>query len=266
MEFKKIRSFGEIINDSVAFVFQNFKSLYKPLFFYVGPIVLLGSFFGAKAQLSDITKEAYGNNTVNSLVNVSCMIIANVMLIALTYGYVYFYIIRKDEKPTMEELWQYNKVHFWKVAGALAFIIMMVALGIFLLVFPGIFMAVTMAFFFAITLFEGADIQIATFRCLQMIKNRWWYTLGVLLVANIVVIIFSLFISVPQFVYSVLLQSGMVKHIESLPLQFTVFLTIGQTIVFFLQVFPQIAIIMHYFSINESLLKEVNERQNKQGE
>lgn len=256
MEIKKARTFGELVNDTFSFVSQNFVGLLKPILMYASPFALLSAFFYSKIELSVLTKQDYGDPTVNVLAYIVTLFIANILLVGIVYGYVYFYIKEGKGNFTMEDVWKYTIYNLGKIFGTLMFSLFFMLIGFLLFVLPGIFLTITLMFLFAVVLYENVDYQFAFMRCLMMIKGRWWKTLGIVLFVNMLVVVFGIIIKIPEIVYTLLLKADLHKSIESLPLQYSIAATLGQYFVFFLQVFSQIIIILLYFSINETYFKK----------
>jgi len=269
MEIKKVRTFGELVNDTFSFVSQNFVGLFKPILLYASPFALLSAFFYSKIELSVLTKQEYGDPTVNMLAYIATLLIANILLVGIVYGYVYFYVKQGKDNFTMEDVWKYTTYNLEKIFRTLMLIIFFMIIGILfflipsiflkstvLIVIPILFLAITFLFIFAIMLYENVDYHLATLRCLMMIKGRWWNTFFKILVFNLLVIIFILIIKIPEFVYIFMFNAELHKSIASLPLQYSIAATLGQYLVFFLQVFSQIIIILLYFSINEAYFKK----------
>jgi hypothetical protein len=53
-----------------------------------------------------------------------------------------------------------------------------------------------------------------------------------------------------------LLKTSLAKNVNSLPLQFSIVAMSTQFLVFFLQIFPLMFIVLQYFNINEARLKK----------
>jgi hypothetical protein len=256
MEIKKVRTAGELINDSFAFVSQNFVGLYKPVLLFASPFALISAFFYSKLQLSMLKNQEYGNTVVNNIMYVSTLIAANVMLYGVVYGYVYFHIKEGKHKFSIEDIWTYLMHHLSKIIGALLFMIVFVIIGLFLFIIPGIYLLIALLFLVAVMLFEGLDYQMAFLRCLMIVKGKWWSTFGLFLLINGIVLVFGLIIKIPEFIYTLLVKTDVLKHVASLPMQFSIAATVTQFLVFFLQVFPIVFVILQYFNINEARLKK----------
>ena len=263
MEIKKERTTGELINDSFAFVLQNFVGLYKPILLFASPFALISAFFYSKIQLSDLTNLEYGNTTVNSIIYVSALIAANVFLYGVVYGYVYFYIKEGENKFSMEDLRSYILHHLSKISGAFIFMIVFIVLGIFLFIIPGIYLLIAFLFLIAVMLFEGLDYQMAFLRCLMIVKGNWWRTFGLFLLIDGIVLVFGLIIKIPEFIYTILIKTNVLKNVQTLPLQFSIVATTTQFLVFFLQVIPLVFVILQYFNINESRIKKEVSKQDE---
>jgi hypothetical protein len=256
MEIKKERTTGELINDTFAFVLQNFVGLYKPILLFASPSALISAFFYSKLQLSLLTNQEYGNTTINNIIYITTLVVANVLLYGVVYGYVYFHIKEGKNKFSIDDIGTYMKHYMGKISAALLFMITFIVIGLFLFIVPGIYLCIPLLFLVAVLLFEGLDFQMAFLRCLLLIKGKWWSTFGMFLLINAIVLVFGLIIKIPEFIYTLLLKTNLNKQVTSLPLQFSIAATTTQFLVFFLQIFPIVFIILQYFNINESRIKK----------
>jgi len=262
MKIKKERTAGELINDTFSFVSQNFLGLYKPILLFASPFALISAFFYSKLQLSVLTNQEYGNYTLNNIIYIATLLTANIFLYGVVYAFTYFYIKEGKDKFTIEDIWTYMIHHLSKILGGLLFMLVFIVIGLFLFIIPGIYLLVPFLFLIAVLLFEGLDYQLAFLRCLIIIKDKWWSTFGLFMLINGIILVFGLIIKIPEFIYTMLLKTAMLKQISSLPLQFSIAATTTQFLIFFLQVFPLVFAILQYFNINESRLKKEAPLQN----
>ena len=256
MEIKKERSAAELLNDTFAFVSQNFVGLYKPILLFASPFALISAFFYSKLELSLLTNQEYGNAAFNQIMYISTLLAANFVLYGVVYAYVYFYIKEGKHNYTIEEIWNYISHHISKIVGALLFSIVFIVIGFLLFIVPGIYLLIALLFFVAVMLFEGLDYQMAFLRCLMIVKGKWWSTFWLFLLINGIILVFGLIVKIPEFIYTFLIKMNMLKQVASLPLQFSISATLTQFLVFFLQVFPLIFVILQYFNINEARIKK----------
>src|ERR1035437_3777311 len=142
MEIKKERTTGELINDSFSFVSQNFVGLYKPILLIASPFALISAFFYSKIQLSALTNQEYGNPFVNNALYVGTLLAANILLYGVVYGYIYFYIKQGKNTFTIEDIWVFVSHHLGKIIGGFLFMILFVALGLFMFILPGIYVLI----------------------------------------------------------------------------------------------------------------------------
>lgn len=266
MELQRTRAFKEIINDTFSFFHQNYKVLLLLVFLFSGPFALVGGYFYSNIKLSEITGEVFGNPVLNQVGYYATLLIANVMLILSVYGFVYFNIKKGTGNFTRDDVWKYLTHNFGKILGAVFSMAFLLVLGLLLFVVPGIYLAVILMMMFPVLLFEQVDYPMAFMRCFLLTKDRWWYTMGLLLFVNIIVLMFSMLVMVPEMVMTLILKSQKSGDLGQWPIRYAVAITLTQFVAFFLQIFPQIAIILHYFNLvkekDELLLRKQKKAEN----
>jgi len=249
MEFKKERLFKEIVNDSFSFAKENAKELFLVVFIFASPFALVSGYFYSRIQLSELTSSEYGVPALNYAGYYGSMLLANVMMILCVYGYVYFYIKQGKGNFTRDDVWQYLTHHFTKILGAIISIVMLLVLGFLLLLVPGIYLSIIVMFMFSVLLYEQQDYPIAFMRCFMITKDRWWYTLGLFLFINGIILVFSLLMMIPEFTVSYIVKAEG-TNAGPWAVRFAVTSTVTQYLVFFLQVIPHIAVILQYFNLS----------------
>jgi len=258
MEINKERRFSELFNDTFVFVKENFKPLFTAVLVFASPFALVSGFFGAKVQLTQLTGQSYGNLSINMLLMYTMLIIANIMLISVTYGYMFFYISKGKGGFSLDDVWKFIAHHFWKIFSAFMFMLAFVILGMLCFIIPGIYIFVVLLFFFTVVLYEKLDFHLAFLRCLYLIKNKWWYSFGFVLLINAFVLLFSLMLMIPEYVYVLLFNTSFGKSIPNLPMQYALVVTITSFLIFFFQVIGQVAVILLYFNLKVSKDKTQN--------
>jgi hypothetical protein len=251
MELNKKRSFKEVINDTFTFFHENYKMLLLLVFLFASPFALVSGYFYSNIELSKSTGEIFGNPVYNHVGYFVTLVLANVMLVLTVYGYVYFYIKLGKGNFSKDDVWKYIVHNFGKILGAVFFIVFFLIIGFLLLVIPGIYLLVVLIFMFPVLLFEQTDYPQAFMRCFFLTKDRWWYTMGLIFFVNLIVLMFSMLFMIPEFVFSFILKAKVGDDLGQWPLRYAIIVTLTQFIVFFLQVFPQVAVILQYFNLSK---------------
>ncbi len=274
IDLKKKRDFSDVLNASFTFIKQEYKSLWKVLFLYAGIPVLINAILGSlftEVTIADSIKMImnpgsaqtintgfHGQTFIFSIVSV----IVNVFLVGLTYCYIVLYVERAAGNITASEVWNKFVGLFAALLGYNILTAIVMILAFIALIIPGIYVMVPLSFVLIIKVAENKGFSETFERCFYLVKSHWWETLGLLLIASIIVIIISSIFSIPASSYA--MAKGLLSEkptFESIPFVITSFVsTIGTAIIT-----PITAIILsfQYYSLvehkdNTSLLDRIN--------
>ena len=180
VELNKIRSFGEIIDDSMLFFKQNWKPLLKSYFYICG-------FFWAASLLVSIV------NQINTFqrIELNESKYSGTYFMAWGFEYLTFIVItltvlsfisaykeKGNQAPDVSEVWGFVKYYFFRVFGTYLLLSVGIAISFFFFVFPAIYLIITFSLVMPIMVIENASLNYAFSRCFQLIKGNWWPTLG----------------------------------------------------------------------------------------
>jgi hypothetical protein len=255
LNLKKVRDFGEVINDTFIFLKQNFKPLFKILIpisilFVVANIVL--STFQI-ISLQDLVKENGGNN-VSGLINKTLVtsfitgLFGSMVyfIVALTtYCYVAVYIENKSETPEMAQVWGFFKYYFFRYIGIRLLTAIGLVLGFMLCLLPGIYLMPIVSLTVAAVVLENRGAFNAIGRAFTLIKQDWWMSFGTLMILIMILYAFVITLALPSMilggsaslftpnltrpVYAIIIQS----IISSISVYSYVIVIIGNCILFY---------------------------------
>ncbi|MDR1545105.1 MAG: hypothetical protein LBS50_12040 [Prevotellaceae bacterium] len=156
IELYSVRRFSDMLGDTFSFVRQNFKPLFKGLFYIASPALLVamiaGFFFWqsymlivtavANAATPDVTNQlaSAGGGIFGALPMTLAIFIASTLILGVTFSYIRLYREDKEREITVSMLWQETKKYFWKLIGA------QVLLGVLVFI-----LIIILAVFFAVT-------------------------------------------------------------------------------------------------------------------
>lgn len=209
-EFRKIRDFGMVMNDSFDFIRQEFKRLGKTILIYILPFFVFTGILLAYSQirmygsiLDGSAMDSVSGLYIKMIPSYIVMLLNYTVLTAVIYQYINVYR-KTDGNFTAEELWPGVLTVGLKMLAVyfITFIIVLIA-SIFLLV-PGIYLGVVFSFFPAVIVFEELSFGTAMNRCFGVIKDNWWQTFGIIIVGGLIVYIFSIIMSVPLIIATAL--------------------------------------------------------------
>jgi len=272
LEFKKIRDFGEIINDTFTFIRQNLKPLLT-VFIYICGIFLLAAMIGNVLQqidtLNNVQNLASGRiRTRSTVFNFQYFLalfltFANYNAISVVVlSYIAIYIEKGKVIPTIEEVWGYFKYYFFRTfASSIVITLFMIVCAIpcgipFIYVFP------MMSIFLPIMIFENGSFSYSFGRCFKLVKENWGLTAGAIFIIWIITYATMLIGSIPTIVLNVagtFISGGKgVNHV----LVFFVVLLQSLFQVFF--IVPTVCVAICYFNLverheNSGLMGRIND-------
>lgn len=225
-ELRKTRSFSQKLEGTFEFIRLNAKPLFKSLFFFSSPFVLVGTFMVSNILTSSF---AAGINStsgvepgVSEIMSIGLsmfgllfiMVFAGAMIISTVYACVRCYEQFGGADYTTNEVWSKVKKIYWTVFGTtmlygivffIAYMIIIFPMALFaailsVLVIP--FIYILMGFFMVIMftalpaqIFENQGIGGALSQAFRLLKGNWWSSLGLLLlfmlIYNVVIVIFA---------------------------------------------------------------------------
>ena len=209
IKFKKQRDFEQLIASTYDFIKQEFKPLFKALLTYAGPFVLITAFLMVKYQASIQTGVksnplAVTENTFSAtyFFLIISSVVSNTMLMLTVYGYIKLYIEKGKDNFELEEIWQFATKKFSSLFLALIAMSFMIAIGIVAFVVPGVYLAITFSLVLPIMVFEDTDFNKSVIKSVNLIKNYWWFSFGLLIAIYLIAFFAGLIFSIPQLLIS----------------------------------------------------------------
>ncbi len=197
IEYYKLRDFGQKFNATIEFIRWNFKSLALLVLVIALPAtVIIGFLFTGFMQdifeLSESNPQPdefmflalFGAMGVNYLLMILVSIIASSFIVAAVYTYMRL-LPETDGTPEMGTV---LSEAFKKVPGLILLTIivgLISAVGFAFFILPGIYLTVVFLISVPVFLFENASIGDAISRPFQLIKGKWWSTLGIFFITTL---------------------------------------------------------------------------------
>ncbi|WP_413669850.1 hypothetical protein ACEN9X_07880 [Mucilaginibacter sp. Mucisp86] len=258
IELRRIRDFGEIINDTFSFLKQNFKPLFSSLLVICGFFVLMGTVTTAFSQISiysSVDSNQVSDYSSNGL-NVGLGVIANGLVTVLSQFFVYLtslcfvavYLEKKGEKPTPQDVWNYFKHYFFRSLGSAFLLLILACLGLLFCVIPGIYLMNIFYLVLPIMVMENASFNYSFNKSFKLIKDYWWTVFGIMFVCSLIVSVCGSIASVPLALVSSLRPFMSMKYV-SWPIM--IFFSMLQNILMLTYTIPSIAIALCYFNLEE---------------
>jgi len=261
VEFKKVRDFGQVINDTFSFIRQNLKPLIKTYFIFCGLFVLAG-------MLSMLMQQYKAVNLVNSIGNGSTRNLGFGAQFGVEYflallfslasyasmsvailSYITLYVQKGNQIPTNDEVWAYFKYYFFRVFSSSILLILMLTVAFLFCLIPGFYLFPFVAMMLPIMVIENGTLGYSFGRSFKIIKDNFWVTFGTLIVVWIIIYACMSFIVLPTTLLSMMgLFSQKTPHMS---LTFSMITTILQSLCQVFTIIPIVTITLSYFSLVE---------------
>lgn len=269
IQFRKQRELGEILNDTFAFIREEWRTLFGLIFRLAGPALLLvvaayvyymqttlGSIGGLGANPYMDSPEMFG---MSLILAVLVLLIAAVVYYSLLYGTVLSYIksyIINNGNVDVQQVKDQTRKDFWSLTGLNFLNGIIIVFGAILCFFPGIYLGIVLATSFSILMFERKAPTDAISASFNLIKGEWWITFATLLVMGILYYLILIIFQIPQYIYFFIQGLTMSQEIGSDPTQmfdwvYVALSSIGVIAQYLLQTFLVISTAFVYFNLNE---------------
>jgi hypothetical protein len=210
IEFRKIRDFGENLSDTFLFIKANIKSLLASLLTICAIIMLAQAiisgiyqsrFFGIFDQLRNgLTDDPYQKFTdiftIEYFLTILCAWLSHIAMQVTLASYLKVYVTKGNGTPRVEEVWNIFRRNFLKILLYSIPIFIMTAVGFIFCFAPGVFLAVVFVPFAMIVVIEDTNFGYAFRRCFDIVKDNFWISLAIYLVAVMVYYFCTLIVGV----------------------------------------------------------------------
>jgi hypothetical protein len=262
VNFTKARDFGDILSDTFKFLRFEFRPLFKALLFYVGPFILISSLISGYYQMGEL-KEAFKFSTTDPFVAYRRMfsveyllvllsaVASHSLLISALFSYIKLYNEFGSGKFELERVKSGMTKSFLPAFGGLSLIFILTIIGAIFIIIPAIIVLTLFALVMPAIVFENKGIGWSFQRSLYLVRDHFWFTLGVGVIVIIIAYLGIIVVSLPTgflaLAYGLLTLSG-----DSPSETYSVIITILSVITSFLTMFiviiPNTSMAFHYFS------------------
>ncbi len=260
IEFRKVRDFGEIINDTFLFIRQNFKQLITAFFAICGIFLLVQAVFSSlymSSMLGILTQARSGGTDYPRMSDIFTgqyfylwlfvWLSFTAMKVTIA-SYIKYYTENDGARPGIEEIWVYFKRYYVKVFTYSTLIVLLIFFGLGFCLVPGIYLAIVFTPFELILIVEDASFGDAWVRCFRIVKDHFWKSFAVYLVAAIIYWISSGIISSLISLFSGVTNVFTTSDISREETMVASFLNIFSSVFF---IIFYIAAALNYFSLVE---------------
>ncbi|MBS1917014.1 MAG: hypothetical protein JST87_12120 [Bacteroidetes bacterium] len=200
IELRKIRDFSENLSDTFLFIRQNFKPLIKIFFAICGIFMLAHAIFNGLFESRAFgvfdefrrgltSRRASSFETVFTPEYFLALLLSWISFVAIrvTIGaYIKFYLENNGEHPAIYDIWKYFTRYFFRVLFYTIPVAIVIGIGFICCIIPGIYLIVVLVPFDFVLIIEDAGFTDAFNRCFNLIKNNFWISLGIYIVAGLI--------------------------------------------------------------------------------
>jgi hypothetical protein len=255
IEFRQVRDFGELVNDTFTFIKQNFKPLLKAVITICGFFLLACIVTGIFQQMrmfenlspEELTKPGKIYGWEFSLQMIFMLLFYNAMGLTV-FSYISLYREKGNQPPETEEVWASVKYFFWRFLGASILFTILFAVGLLFCVVPGIYLFPIISLMYAIIVFENTSLGYAFDRGFKLIKNYWWTTFGAMVIVLIVVYAGSMIFILPA---SFVTAGSILFNKAPVSTPVIIISTLVQSIAQIFMILVYVVSSLCYFSLNE---------------
>ncbi len=260
LEFKKLRAFGDIINDTFLFIRENFRPLLK-VFIYLCGFFLLATTITSVMQQLDM-KTAMGSSgprsgfskmgalfTFNYFLVIVFSLASYAAITVSVLSFIALYIQNENVAPSPEQVWAYFKYYFFRVFFSSFFIGVFLVLAFVLCLVPGFYVFPAMSLFFPVMVLENADFQYSFGRSFKLLKDQWWLTAGAIFILWVITYACMMFASVPAIALTMV--GTFIPAAKEWSTVMIIIGTIIQSLTYVFTVIPVIGLALCYFNLVE---------------
>lgn len=283
LEFKKLREFGDIINDTFLFIKQNFKPLLKVLLYFCGFFILAATVAAAMQQLEakQLTIAAADERnpfgftrfkqifTWNYLLLFVFSIASTGAMYVSVLSYIAVYIQKGKVAPAPDEIWAYFKYYFFRVFfSSIGLTFFLVFCFLFCLI-PGIYVFPAVSLFFPVMIMENTSFLYAFNRSFKLLKDQWWVTAGSILIIYVIAYACMSLVSMPVILLTMI--SVFTKGPKGLSDTVIILSAVLQHLSYVFMIVPMIGSTLCYFNLAErqestGLMDRINQLGEKKDE
>ncbi len=257
IELRKVRDFGQLVNDSFTFLKENFKALFIPLLVICGFFIVLGTIGTAftylkKSDMYSANYDDYSNKNIQYLISLLIstliLIITQACIHLVTICYISVYLQKGNVQPVFAEVWGYFRYYFFRVLWASIVVTLLFLLGFVLCFIPGIYLMPILYLIIPIIVIENSSFSYAFNKSFRIIKENWWVVFGVIFIMSLIVSMSSSFASLPL---TLITTGSKFISLKSFKLPVIIFFSILHSILMLAYCLPSIAICLCYFNLDE---------------
>ncbi len=221
LQFKKIRTISEILEDAFAFLQAHYIKMIKAIWeinkLYILAFILFAMVYYYKYSMmlneiilsNNIT--SFGPNIIMGLLLTVFMLFITARIYSVGYGYIKFYIENEGEID-LQELAEYtNKKWLGYILLSILSSFLLI-IGLIFLIIPGIWLLVPISISFPVYFMENTGVIDSLKKAFTYVSGKWWYSFAVIILTFIIMSILNTIVSFPATLYSLIKIMSATKH------------------------------------------------------
>ncbi len=259
IELRRVRDFGQTINDTFTFFKENFKPLFKALVVICGFFILLSIIASVftymnMSSMFTVNINSYEDRSkpiaffVGMFIFVFIALITQACIHLVTLCYMSLYLQKEKTPPTLEDVWVYFKFYFLRFFGSGILIFILCAIGFALCIIPGIYLSIPLSLALPVIVMENSSFSYAFNKSFRIIKGKWWMVFGVIFIVSMIIGIIS---SVAGLPISFITVGARFITLKNIILPLIIIFSVLRNAILLLYSIISVAVGMCYFSLTE---------------
>lgn len=208
------RDFSDVLNTSFRFIRQEFKQLYGLVLLYT-IVPLIGTSLMAVFYTTDVW-QVYFNGLLNSTPGIEApnfwiyglMMLINfisyVLIVGITYEYMAMYNKHGRGNFTTSDVVRALGKDFIPIIGYNLLVGIVLIFAFMFFIIPGVYMSVPLSMIIIVKAVERNGFSVNWGRCFKLIKDNWWITFAIILVAYLIITMASMVFALPMAFYGII--------------------------------------------------------------
>lgn len=270
---RRIRDFGQTISDTIQFLKLHWKNMLVLYLIFVVPFILVGTLLGASSFSAFFGQVSTGITKIDNplslfkpqfVIALLLYFIAAVAYSTVIYLYMKLYEENGGRAPTLAETGALFMSRFLSnisymfviLVGFMvsAIIAIVPILGILLFIVGAVYLMVSFSLLFPVNTIENNSFMQSFSRVFYLVRDRWWYTFGVIIILGL---IYYFFAAVIGLVINMIFGLGAINFMDTqkgIDMMSEKYFLVNGLSTIIQQVFYliiHVGIVIHYFSLLE---------------
>jgi hypothetical protein len=255
IQLRKVREFGDVFNDTFAFIKQEAKPLGIALATITLPVVLVMVILLANIKIDQVQP---GGNIAQLYSKVALILllvfITQVILMLTVFCYFKLYLVKGPRNFDNKDLLIEMAGKFFPVAGSSLVMGIIIFFGAMMCGLPGIYLAISLSLVLPVMILEDKDFGRGFSRSFELTHKQWWWTLLIIFVYVVLTYSFQIILSIPGILLGISTLFGIKTGVATDSdhnIYFILYNAFTTLISTFFTVVLYIAIVFQYFNIVE---------------